>query len=332
MASSNYERPSTFFRWATDIVNDPTTLQDNRTAITVALQDSGWVPFGVKPARQKMNQSFYENGRWSEWSFHLSAQLFQKNKVNITPGAIKPVGTELQIVNGSGITAILDHFTDVTRKLTVDVVGGFDKDQNLTWVAGDGGLRSAGAVTDQFVYVFMIATQTGIADIITDTDINGTNVKANAAVISGSYEYIRRIMTLSYIDTGGGDRWRPFTYGHNDMIWYQEEFSGAGLVIGETLATYQQKTIVDAGGNLFPTENTVMECMIRENSGAQLPVVKSYTSVPTAEEMSPFAFFANEAMRLTLQQTESSLSMKSLAAGASSIQFQALGYKNPESE
>jgi len=331
MAATNKTKPTNFYRWATNIVNDPTTLQDNRTAITVALQDNGWVPFGVKPARQKMNQSLYELGRWSEWNFHLASQYFEVGKVRILPGALSHDGaTSLVVVNGAGIGGILDNFTTSTIKLATSSIATLTKDQSLTWAEGNGGLRGfTTPMTDKYLYLFLISTPAGVTDLATDTVITGTNIKANSAILSAGYDYLRHIATLSYVNDGG-TRWRPFVYSRDDMILFDEAGSGSQSFI-DSSTSWVTKTLSDGGGNTFPTENTITKINLTHTSTSpETAAVKSYTGITEADEPNTKGFvYEEDSVLYTMDQTESKFRMKSAGGASASVQISPLGYKNP---
>jgi len=184
---SRQPRPTEEFRWATNIVNDPTTLQNNRTTITLALKDSGWVPFGVKPARQKMNESLYQLGLWTDWNRdYTKYDQLGNNGVHLAPGVLGLSGTSSISIDSEKVTALLDNFTPAQPiAYTATSPGLFVRDNATLWTEAGSGLRSYDpAVDDVWVHIFLVMrSDTGLTDIISDTSVIGTNIKANADII-----------------------------------------------------------------------------------------------------------------------------------------------------
>lgn len=327
-------QPTAFYRWATNIVNDPTTLQDNRTPITLALQDNGWVPFGVKPERQKMNESLHQLGLWTEYQFTFAQQYFDKNKINMVAGSFKSSGSSIVIVKGANMRFICDDFVTASNKTVVTQIPNFTKNNEIAWSSGGTGLRGyAGIVNDVFIYLFVISQPNGVSELISDTSPSGVNIKANLAVIASPFTFIRQIATLSYIDTGGGNRFRPFIYSDNDMILYPEEFSGQGFVFTSSSATFQTKVITDTGGNLLPNELCIAKLIFQDNNDVATPAAKSFTNITEADEPNSFGLSPGNTIAMMFEQVDSSFRMHSGSSPSQAgIRVQVLGYQNPSIE
>ncbi|MEE9374544.1 MAG: hypothetical protein V3V00_15925 [Saprospiraceae bacterium] len=327
-------RPADFFRWATNIVNDPTTLQDNRTAITVALKDNGWVPFGIKPARQKMNESLYQLGLWSEWNLHASKQYKNSRSVFIGDYNFRSntaSASEILIGDGTKVSAICEKFNDPDIHCAVEEISAISsKDQALTWAEGDGnGLNASGASpTNQFIYLFMISKDDGTGDLATDIVLSGANVKANGAVIAAGYTHIRHICTLSYLAAG----WRRFVYQSDNRILYLDD-TNTQIAFNVSSATYANQTISDAGGNLFPTEYCIAKVIVESNApnGVDNPIFRSHIGSAAATDDPNEFELTQQSMTFAfdLDETESKFRLKGVNANATGMSIYAIGYKNP---
>ena len=86
-------KPTEYPEWATSLVVDGTSGQDNRVEPTAGLKSDGWPRIGFPP-RQYANWQFYKINQWIEHfdtslnQFDCYSSLTPDEFVNIAPGRV----------------------------------------------------------------------------------------------------------------------------------------------------------------------------------------------------------------------------------------------------
>ena len=337
--------------WATNIVVDPTTGQDNRrtTGLTSGERSSGYVPAAVKPSRQSMNTVLYELGLWTEYledewlpiSDAIRDMFYHnRNGVFLQPGALYS-NSNLLTFDASKIGAVLEDPTSSSNDIPYYNVAGpiFDKDNNATWASGSGnGLKAySGTVTDQHIYLFMVGKQTGFGfsaiDYATDTDPLGANVKTNAngPFITESYTHLKLIAVLPFINNVS-DKFAEFVYGQDDMILYGDEQTASTNTAATTSGSFVTNTMhlqAPASAKAAPNEATNMLVDLRGNPSVASLILRA-DSLSTRTGRITLTNNALDHVVHLLYTKNSTIQIASASGGSNAaFDYKVLGYKNP---
>jgi hypothetical protein len=336
--------------WANNVVNDPTTLQDNRRALTATEQSEGFTPAFVQPPRQAINQVLYELAKWTEYlkdeylPFGGEYEKYiegRSNGVYMLPQAIWSNSNDLNI-DQSRIGAMMYNSSDITDISPYHLYNGtiISKDNEVSWSVGNGGgLKSyAGTPSNIFVHLFIIGKvdsagviDSNSVDFATDTDINGANIIANVFPLF-SYTHLKRIAVLPYIDNGGR-KFADFMYGHDDYIMYGQEQLVSPTTASTSSSTFGDLTLTlqaPIAANAAPDENTDVMVDFRGNPlGTAAMLLRSkYTG------LIPYGYFratpsASDHFVAALNARNSIIEVASgVAVTNAQLDFTVLGYKN----
>jgi len=108
-------KPGTKFQWATNLVVDPLTGENNRDAPGTTEQQNGFVPAFVYPLRQWVNWLFYIVGLWLDW---LDTELEPQVNTNVSNIA---TNTSNIATNTSNIATNVSNIATNTSNIATNV-------------------------------------------------------------------------------------------------------------------------------------------------------------------------------------------------------------------
>lgn len=338
MGFNGTDQPATAFLWAETLTPDPTTTIDNRTALTVNEQQIGFNPAGIRPTRQKLNQAFYDVGKWTQFikseaeprdtnlaMFHS----YNKGGFFLMPNALTFSGVNMTISGNSDIGAVLDKVSGAQNLGTstgyVHRASNITKRQDLAWSAGNtGGLKAyVGTVTNTFVHLFIFANVSSsgaIANVDFATDNNAAGINIDGL---SNATHKKRIAVLPYIDDGS-EKWQNMHIVEDDWIMFDEADTGIEFFNTSSTSYVQQVLSRAVGtGDLFPDNVTKIKAGMTESSGSnEINVKDNPIDANVINLISPARVYTE------LRVNDSFIRYKSLG-GAVTLEFKGLGYKNP---
>ena len=248
--------------WATNIELDPTTSVNNRRPLTTTEKDKGFVPAGMKPPRQALNQVLHELAGYTQYIHDELKPEVDENNKTLTLSAYNGRGVSLAsnslicdsvnnylgfdtgriafVASSNGKPEII---SDPLRNYVMprETTGILYKRPDIAWSQGIlGGLKAfSGALTENYVYLFAMLGSSNI-EFATDDNIAGTNVATivSASSVLDTYKCIALLPTT----TTSGEILKPFAY-VDDYIMYSESGSLYSEVITSSSLSFTAESL-----------------------------------------------------------------------------------------
>jgi hypothetical protein len=240
--------------WATNIELDPTTLVNNRRALTTTEKDKGFVPAGMKPSRQAFNQVLHLLGGYTQYIYdelkpevdtntfdvtRLKRSVYNGRAVSLASNALicDIINNRLNIdtsrlgfvASSNGVPEIASFARNYLVSQTDPTNPTIVKRPDIAWSEGNlGGLKAFPALlTENYVYLFAMVGSSNNIDFATDDNIVGTNV---ATIVSGHLDFDSyKCIALLPTTTTSGEILQPFVY-VDDYIMYYYLAGGADIL------------------------------------------------------------------------------------------------------
>jgi len=253
--------------WATNIELDPTTLVNNRRALTTAEKNIGFVPAGSKPSRQALNQVLHLLGGYTQYIYdelkpevdtntfdvtRLKRSVYNGRAVSLASNALicDIINNRLNIdTSRLGFVASSNGVPEIASFARNYLVSQIDptnptivKRPDIAWSEGNlGGLKAFPALlTENYVYLFAMVGSSNNIDFATDDNIVGTNV---ATIVSGHLDFDSyKCIALLPTTTTSGEILKPFAY-VDDYIMYSESGSLYSEVITSSSLSFTAESL-----------------------------------------------------------------------------------------